>query len=75
MSDYPAWRYHRTMPACLVDTAEADARLGDEWADTPAAFNAPMVDEPPAVDKTVPVTPAQRLWRGRSPIRRHRKED
>jgi hypothetical protein len=35
---YPAWRYHPTKPAVIVQNeAESDA-LGDEWADTPAAF-------------------------------------
>ena len=35
---YPAWRYHATKPAVIVQNeAESDA-LGDEWADTPAVF-------------------------------------
>jgi hypothetical protein len=41
---YPSWRYHSTKPAVIVQNeAESDA-LGDEWADTPAAF--PPKDEP-----------------------------
>jgi hypothetical protein len=41
---YPAWRYHAIKPAVIVQNeAESDA-LGDEWADTPAAF--PAKDDP-----------------------------
>lgn len=35
---YPSWRYHRTEKPRLVQNAEADAALGSDWADTPAAF-------------------------------------
>jgi len=38
---FPTWRYHRTLPACIVATPEADEALGAEWADTPAAFDEP----------------------------------
>jgi len=33
---YPAWRYHATEPAVVVENAEADERLGDGWFDSPA---------------------------------------
>jgi hypothetical protein len=36
---YPAWRYHRTAPAVIVNSPVEDAALGEGWADTPAAFN------------------------------------
>jgi hypothetical protein len=39
--EYPAVRYHATKPPVTVANAEEDARLGDEWADTPDAFNRP----------------------------------
>ena len=35
---YPAWRYHKTEPAVIVNNPDEDAQLGDGWADTPAAF-------------------------------------
>ncbi len=35
---YPAWRYHATKSPVIVQNEESD-RLGDEWADTPAAFS------------------------------------
>jgi|GEM_PF-6793916 len=44
MEHYPSWRYHRTEPAQIVDTPEADEALGEGWADTPAAF---LEDEKP----------------------------
>lgn len=40
---FPTWMYHRTEPARIVqDPAEKEA-LGEDWADTPAAF---LPDEP-----------------------------
>jgi hypothetical protein len=39
--EYPAARYHATKPPVTVQNAEEDARLGDEWADTPDAFRTP----------------------------------
>jgi hypothetical protein len=36
---YPAWRYHATKPPVIVQNEEESDRLGDEWADTPAAFS------------------------------------
>jgi hypothetical protein len=35
---YPSWRYHRTKPAVIVKSQQAEAELGEGWADTPAAF-------------------------------------
>ena len=35
---YPRWKYHRTLPAVIVEDPEAEADLGEGWADTPAAF-------------------------------------
>lgn len=35
---YPRWRYHRTLPARIVATVEDDRALGEDWANTPAAF-------------------------------------
>jgi hypothetical protein len=35
---YPKWKYHRTLAACIVADAIAEAALGEGWADTPAAF-------------------------------------
>ena len=36
--DFPTWLYHRSEPAVIVHDEESAARLGPEWADTPAAF-------------------------------------
>ena len=41
---YPAWRYHPTKAALIVQNEVESDALGDEWADTPAAF--PKKDEP-----------------------------
>lgn len=38
---YPRWKYHRSEPAVIVETPEAEAKLGAEWSDTPAAFDEP----------------------------------
>jgi hypothetical protein len=35
---YPSWRYHKSQEPRLVQNAEEDAKLGKEWADSPAAF-------------------------------------
>lgn len=35
---YPSWRYHKTEAAKIIETAEEDAALGKNWADSPAAF-------------------------------------
>ena len=36
--EYPKWKYHRTKPAVIVADPEAEAELGEGWADRPAAF-------------------------------------
>jgi hypothetical protein len=36
--EYPKWKYHRTKPAVIVVDPEAEADLGDGWADRPTAF-------------------------------------
>lgn len=38
-TNYPSWRYHRTEPPRLVDSAEEDSALNaDEWRRSPADF-------------------------------------
>ena len=37
--EYPKWKYHRTEPAVIVADPEAEADLGEGWADRPIAFN------------------------------------
>lgn len=38
MQEFPKWKYHRSNPACVVDDRKHEISLGDEWEDTPAAF-------------------------------------
>lgn len=40
---YPTWRYHATEAPRLIHSAEEEP--GDDWADTPAAFDPPSVAE------------------------------
>ena len=48
---FPAWKYHATEPAVVVNNeAELDA-LGDGWADTPAAFETVAEPEPKKTKK------------------------
>lgn len=32
-SVFPSWRYHKTEPPLLCQTAEQAAKLGSEWSD------------------------------------------
>lgn len=34
---FPKWKYHPVLAAMVVETAEQEESLGDEWADTPFA--------------------------------------
>ncbi len=36
--NYPKWKYHAALAAVVVQDEAADKALGDEWAETPAAF-------------------------------------
>lgn len=45
--EYPKWLYHRTAAPVIVQDPEEHAALGEEWADTPAAF----VEDAPAPAK------------------------
>lgn len=38
---YPSWRFHATLPACIVNTPEEAAALGEGWEQSPAAFAEP----------------------------------
>lgn len=33
---YPKWKYHATLPACLVHNTKEELRLGEAWGDAPA---------------------------------------
>lgn len=67
---YPRWRYHRTQEPRIVYDVEQDKALGDDWANTPAAFYetvtattyaVPVVYEQPVsviVDAQTPSDPA-----------------
>jgi hypothetical protein len=43
--NYPKWMYHATLPACVVQDPIEQEELGDDWAETPAAFIAAVTDE------------------------------
>lgn len=66
---YPRWRYHRTKAAVIVANVEQDQALGTEWANTPAAFYAPVMptttQEPiePTVEQA-PITRKRRKGEG-----------
>jgi hypothetical protein len=47
-TEYPKWKYHRSLPACTVQDPEQEANLGDGWADHPSAFDAEPEMEPVA---------------------------
>ncbi len=35
---YPSWRYHKTELAKIIHSHEEHEALGDDWAQSPAAF-------------------------------------
>jgi hypothetical protein len=37
-SSYPKYKYHSSGQNIVVNNAEDEANLGDEWQDSPAAF-------------------------------------
>lgn len=47
---YPKWLYHRTEAARLVQDPDEQTALGEEWAETPAAF-AEQADAPKTTRK------------------------
>lgn len=34
--EFPKWKYHAVKDAVIVESKEAEAALGDEWANSPA---------------------------------------
>lgn len=61
---YPSWRYHRTADPVLCNDAAHDAELGDEWADTPAAFE-PAEAEKTGEKQEIPDIPLKPIKPGR----------
>lgn len=59
--EYPKWKYHRTLAACIVQDPAEEAALGVGWANSPADFAnepelaaaeaEPATDEPEAPKK------------------------
>jgi hypothetical protein len=41
MQEFPKWMYHQTEAARIVDDPVEQDALGPDWAETPAAFDAP----------------------------------
>lgn len=54
MSNYPRWRYHKTLPGKIVQSAAEDAALGKGWADSPAAFEEKAEQKADQPDKEEP---------------------
>jgi hypothetical protein len=48
---YPAWRFHATDPACVVEDEAADQALGEGWVDSPGKL--PTGTSPTAVAPSV----------------------
>lgn len=48
MDEFPKWVYHATEPAQIVADRDAQDALGEEWAETPAAFEVDSADQPVA---------------------------
>lgn len=42
---YPKWMYHATKPACVVNDPIEHEELGDDWAESPAAFIEAVTEE------------------------------
>lgn len=47
LQEFPKWKYHRTQPSRIVGSAEEEAGLGPEWANSPADFTEPAEVPPP----------------------------
>lgn len=45
MTYFPSWRYHRTLPPCVVQSEAEAEQLGEGWADSPV-FAEPENSEP-----------------------------
>lgn len=51
---YPAWRHNRAGESKVVNSKAEDKKLGNAWADSPAAFDGPEPAAEP--DPSEPVT-------------------
>ncbi len=60
---FPKWKYHRTLPACIVNDATAEAELGEDWADSPAAFLGQSAPEPESPAAPVGAKPEKKTGR------------
>lgn len=64
---YPGMRYRAGGEWCIVDSADEDEALGDEWTDNPRT----MEEEPPDVTVEEPSQPTpQSRKRGRPRLRK-----
>jgi hypothetical protein len=54
MSTYPKWIYHKTKEAKIVHTKEEHDEHGDEWAESPAEFDADVVETEVTEDSEAP---------------------
>lgn len=67
---YPAWRYHATLPAHIVETAEEDEALGEGWYNHPGKARVSGEEVPPhPAHPDVDPTPD-----GEEPVRTSRKK-
>ena len=68
---YPAWRFHKTLPARIVqNAAEADA-LGEGWVERPDQVDVPPPADPPIVPDVEPVPEPEPEPEPERPKRRH----
>ena len=44
--EFPKWKYHADKPACIVQTPEAEAKLGAGWVDSPADIKKQVEKDP-----------------------------
>lgn len=57
---YPKFKYHKTLDAIVVNSADEEASLSEGWADSPAAFGvitAPSADQ--LTQETIELAKAQ----------------
>jgi len=65
MQEFPKWMYHRTEAARIVDDPVEQDALGSDWAESPAAFDVPVVVEDAGGEDDAPAADAPKPKRGK----------